>query len=148
DRIFHFAGWTYNGSIFSREAFSDLYLSYPKPPPTDEPLVTELVNENSEIQTTLTQIPTPNGTFLGSVLNVILIQQALQVQTTGTHRITITGDFFTNSLGQSSTFVRIRVTDFVTPTYDEVIDFPGNPFVDIFAEAGKFITLELTDETG
>lgn len=49
DRIFSFTNFTYSGSVFSGDSFTNLYMTYPKPVPTDEPIVTPISSQASSI---------------------------------------------------------------------------------------------------
>jgi hypothetical protein len=51
DRVHQYANTTYNGTIFQNERFTNLYMTFPKPIPTDEPIIELIANQNSEFQT-------------------------------------------------------------------------------------------------
>lgn len=149
NRIFDFAGWTYSGAIFDREDFQDLFLTYPKPAPTDEPVVIPVTEQNSILDTTFAQIPTATGVFLGSTTVANLLPTPIGVfGQSGTYRIVISGDFFALSNGQTSSFVRVIVTDFITPTFDEVVDFGANNTFNVFIEQGQSLVLQVVYNIG
>lgn len=149
ERIFEFAGWSYAGAIFDREDFQSLYLTYPKPAPTDEPIVIPLTSQTSVLQSSQTQTPDGNGIFFGSTTVPLFFPNGVpQVQTTGTHRIKIENMPFTFSNGTSSAFVRVQVTDYITPTFDEIVNFGTVNEFNVFAEQGQFIVLQLVSQEG
>jgi len=49
NRIFSFAGFTYTGSIFTNPKFLNLFMTFPKPVPTTDPIVTNITSQNSVI---------------------------------------------------------------------------------------------------
>lgn len=51
ERIHQYAGYTYSGSTFTTEKFLNYYLTFPKPIPTTEPIVTLISNQTSSFQT-------------------------------------------------------------------------------------------------
>lgn len=48
-RVHSFAGYTFEGSIFATEKFINHYMTFPKPVPTEEPIVTPITTQTSEI---------------------------------------------------------------------------------------------------
>ena len=49
DRVHQFAGFTYTGSIFINPKFLNHYMSFPKPVPTTDPIVTNITSQESTI---------------------------------------------------------------------------------------------------
>ena len=76
DKVFEFIGYTYTGSIFNHEKFTNLWLSYPKPVSVETPITTEITEQTSEIVTNTVQYPFGGGTFFGSSSQVILFPNA------------------------------------------------------------------------
>jgi hypothetical protein len=143
ERIFEFAGWSYSGAIFDREDFQDLFLTYPKPAPTDEPVVIPVTEQTSEIVVNFQQIPTANGFVLSPNVEAVFLPNNINPLTiTGNYRIKITGDFFLDINLVPITTVRVIVTSFpFSPTYDEIINFGTNSELTVFVEAGQSILL-------
>jgi len=50
-RIFDFAGFTFSGSIFNDPKFVNLWMTFPKPVPTSDPIVTEITDQISGVST-------------------------------------------------------------------------------------------------
>lgn len=46
DRVHAFAGMAYTGTTFLTEAFTNLYMTFPKPVPTDAPTITDISEQN------------------------------------------------------------------------------------------------------
>jgi hypothetical protein len=46
DRVHAFAGMAYTGTTFLTEAFTNLYVTFPKPVPTDSPTITDISEQN------------------------------------------------------------------------------------------------------
>ncbi|TRX34961.1 hypothetical protein FNW52_12530 [Flavobacterium sp. ZT3R18] len=102
NRIFDFAGFSYSGSVFSNIDFTNLYMTFPKPVPTNEPSLTPVTSQYSNIVT-----------FYDNVLgfysyNVILLPNPIaspqMTNTTfnvsGSYRIKCSGSF---SIGELNT---------------------------------------------
>lgn len=76
DKVFEFIGYTYTGSIFNHEKFTNLWLSYPKPISVETPITTEITEQTSEIVTNTVQYPFGGGTFFGSSSQIVLFPNA------------------------------------------------------------------------
>lgn len=70
DRIFNFIGFEYEGEVFNNEEFRDLWVSYPKPVPTNAPNLTLITLQNSIIVSEWVQ--QPSGEYV-TFLNIALL---------------------------------------------------------------------------
>jgi len=55
NRIFQFAGFTFTGSVFTTQKFLNLFMTYPKPVPVNTPITTLVTQQDSQIQTRVSQ---------------------------------------------------------------------------------------------
>lgn len=63
DQIFSYSNFTYSGNVFETEAFTNLYMTFPKPVPVLNPITTLITDQESEIDIRSNAEPTPNGGF-------------------------------------------------------------------------------------
>jgi hypothetical protein len=61
DQIFSYSNFTYSGSVFDTDDFTNLYMTFPKPVPVLNPITTLITDQNSEIQINSVASPTPSG---------------------------------------------------------------------------------------
>lgn len=65
DKIFDFSGFTYSGNIFNTEAFTNLWMTFPKPVPTETPTVVLITEQDSAI--IVSTVEYPNGSGMGGI---------------------------------------------------------------------------------
>lgn len=98
ERVHQFAGYTYTGSIFNTEKFINFYMTFPKPVPTEEPIVTAITNQTSEIA-----VENPNSLFpflIDVFPNNFTTTEANNIGSlAGVVNITQTGSYLFNSYG-------------------------------------------------
>jgi hypothetical protein len=110
DRIFDYAGFTYSGSTFSDDAFTNLYMTFPKPVPTLTPVVVTGTTQSSVITMTTSTIPYGSGTETLSHFNARLLPNTFDttiannnagyivVEQTGAFRLKCVGSFSNGQL--------------------------------------------------
>jgi hypothetical protein len=115
EKIIAFVGYTFEGSIFANERYTNLYMTFSKPVPTAAPVVNLVTSQTSVINQNVQQQPTPNNgleyvTFYNPVLlpntftspYVTYSFGALTVLITGVYRVSAAGSF-SNNQGETST---------------------------------------------
>ena len=106
DRVHAFAGMSYSGSIFATERFVNLFMTFPKPVPTDAPIMTLITSQNNFFGVTTT----PYGTFFYPIFlntnfdtadaNNNIDRNVIEIETAGAFRLTAnyTGSFTMTNL--------------------------------------------------
>jgi hypothetical protein len=97
-----FAGFTYTGNVFNQERFTNLWLTFPKPVPTDEPIVTFIANDESfftslfnEVLGIYVYIPIYFPTnFDTAYANNNTGQNEIHIEQDGAYRLTCNGTLF------------------------------------------------------
>lgn len=137
DRIHLYAGFTYSGSVFATERFVNLLMTYPKPVPTEVPIVNLVTSQDSAITLTPAEFPYGNGTFYGwtQVARIFPVNfdtadannnsGYTTIETTGTYRLKVEGVLTrpttTGTLTNGNVHVVTTTTGSVT-TFDDYID--------------------------
>jgi hypothetical protein len=135
DKIFDFAGYEYEGDIFTDEDFTDLWLTYPKPPPTDEPVVTNIVTSDH----VLVANQPPNQPWNWSTVYQLIPNNSIVATTTGVYRIKIDGQVFILGTSTPATyFILVRDVNNVL-VYNQTFSFSSNNLHNINADAGSTI---------
>ena len=138
NRIFEFAGFTYEGGIFDTEAFQELFLTYPKPVSQNDPDTELIGTRSSDTITVVTTIPTANGIeYVFSNVFQLTTGTPIVAPQTATYRITVTG--FTDIE------YRVIVGNLIEPTYNEVHDFSENNFIVVNANEGDTFGIQKAD---
>jgi hypothetical protein len=138
NRIFQFAGFTYEGGIFDTEAFQELFLTYPKPVSQNDPDTELIGTRSSDTITVVTTIPTVNGIeYVFSNVFQLTTGTPIVAPQTATYRITVTG--FTDIE------YRVIVGNLIEPTYNEVHDFSENNFIIVNANEGDTFGIQKAD---
>ncbi|TDO68833.1 hypothetical protein EV143_11817 [Flavobacterium chryseum] len=113
DRVFQYTGFTYSGSVFTSEKFLNHWMTFPKPVPTLEPIVSVITSQNSEIRQNTVAVPTGTGIeyvhYYYSVLWPSTFDDSYAVnnstfttiKTAGVFRIKATGSFSNNNTTSS-----------------------------------------------
>lgn len=167
NRIFDFINFEFEGAIFNNEEFVDLWLSYPKPVPTTEPVYELVTNQNSIFieqpfydgnalinRFGVLVLPTPiTGTFINSIPSGI----GQRILTAGTFQIVLSGSVFspyTNLTYNNLIFILrdnlgniVQTSQIVTGqslTFTAGVDFTfslgSDAYSQIFALTGGFVT--------
>jgi hypothetical protein len=140
NRIFEFAGFTYEGSIFDTEAFQELFLTYPKPVSQSDPETTLVGTRSSATVQIVTQIPTANGIeYVFSDVFQLQSGSPIVAPETAQYRISVSG--FTDIE------YRVIIGNLVEPTYNEIHDFSENNFIIIGANEGDTFTIQKANFT-
>jgi hypothetical protein len=113
NKVFEFAGFTYSGLFFETEAFTNLFMTFPKPVPILSPYVEEQTQQYSEIiEEEFIYSVGEAGIFIGSVSFSKIFPNTfdsshsnnlagyVEIETYGAYRLTSTGSF-TNNAGTS-----------------------------------------------
>lgn len=162
NRIFSYIGFAFSGSIFQHEKFKNLWLTYPKPVPTEEPITEAVTEQDSLIITTDTSIPYNGGTFYGSTSYVEFLPTSSAIDPAylglltgavadGLFRISFSAGSFTLNTSSGniiSTRIRVDVVDSLNqPVSSSFVDITEANFIDVFLHAGDrvFITLVRMD---
>lgn len=96
DKIFNTIGYTYSGSVFETELFTNLWTTYPKAPPTesdDEELPDPVLRFNTNSNNPLSSINESNGVINFTPQNVtingvLFVGNIITIQENGTYRFT------------------------------------------------------------
>lgn len=153
-RIFTHAGFTFSGSFFTTEDFTNLYMTFPKPVPTLVPIVDEITNQTSQLYTEIVIDPIDGGgIFYGSVTTARLIPNQfthpaasnpnispIQITQTGAFRLRCEGGFSNNNA--SSGIITWTVTNASNAVVSTgTVDGAKGESVIINASAGDRLTL-------
>jgi hypothetical protein len=98
NRIFEYSGFTFSGSTFQTEAFTNLWMTFPKPVPTSNPIVTPITDQLSEIEARyLDQVNTLIYLIklLPETVNTPEISNSSVINITGAYRLKASG-FYTD----------------------------------------------------
>lgn len=152
DRVHNFAGFTYNGNIFNTERFLNFFMTFPKPIPTTEPIVTNITTQTSTFATGgyggggglyffnygVNFFPTA---FSTTDANNSTNANIISINTTGAYRITCNGQLtFPSGLIVKNVDYRLVAPDNSIIT-SGVIDASINQNVVINATAGNKLNL-------
>lgn len=158
NRIFSYIGFTFSGSIFQHEKFKNLWLTYPKPVPTEEPITEPVTEQDSLIITNDTSIPYNGGTFYGTTSYVEFLPTSSAVDPAylgllsgavndGLFRISFSAGSFTLNTSSGnivSTRIRVQVVDALNqPVSTNFVDITEANFIDVFLHAGDRVFLTL-----
>lgn len=91
DKIFDYVNFTYSGNIFSNVEFTNLWMTFPKPVPSKEPVTTDQTEQGSVMMSDVTTTPTENGgIFYGTVTYFKLFPNSFTATHTSGNGIYIT----------------------------------------------------------
>lgn len=151
NKIFNFIGFEYEGIVFGHEDFENLWLTYPKPAPTTEPLEFDVTEQKSQFVTNEVQYPIGfGGVFYGSSTSVEFLpnNQAYDadyysttngVADDGMYRFSFTSGSFTrsNEIGSTSTSqVNIMIIKSNGTSDNYSVNIANANYIDISLEIG------------
>lgn len=151
NRISEYSGFEFIGSVFSRADFLNLYMTYPKPVPTEEPIVNFVTDQDAAITTSY------NDVFQSLVYQVVMlpnittntyIQNSQTILVSGSYRIRITGSLESNGEVFNKVNWSLYQSNGTTLVSTGVIDNTGNPEQIIYANAGERLYLQLMSQYG
>ena len=160
NKIFDFIGWTYEGSIFTHEKFTNFWLSYPKPVSELTPSLYLVTEQDSILTTNLVQYPIGNGIFYGSVTFANFFSDASSFNPTyynvttgivlqGLYRFNFTSAIFSrgdNPNIQTTSKIQITVKDQLNQIVSlNYVDISLGNYIDILLDVGQRLFFTLVD---
>jgi len=157
DKVFQYIDWVYTGTIFQHEKFQNLWLSYPKPVPTEAPVLHEVSVQDTEIISTQVLYPWEGGTFYGSSTSAYFFPDAAAFDPTyyngntgailaGTYRIefapqtfTVQSNTATVTTGQITIYTYNVNTGEFSASY--VLDITNGNYIDLSLVVGDKIII-------
>lgn len=96
ERIHEFAGFTFSGSVFDTEKYKNLWLTFPKPVPTEEPVVIPITSQEWQLATNASILPYMINPFPAEFTSIYANNTGAQI---GTVNITQTGSYSLKAFG-------------------------------------------------
>lgn len=143
NKIFEFAGFTYSGAYFQKGDFTNLFMTFPKPVPTKEPITDDQMLQNCTIDVAFTSF----GTFYNPNFfpDTALLAAYNLTGRAGAFKISATGSFLNVSV--PLTYIKWTVINSTATIVLSTGFFntENNGFIVISKNIGDILLLEITD---